>query len=79
MTLKLNDECGDAIHTSLSADINDLYEGIEIAATAKTDTTPINHRAKVYARPELKPLGCLSTLIMGQSGAGIDSVARREF
>ena len=77
--LKITDECGDAIHTSLSADINDLYEGIEIAATAKTDTTPINYRGKVYSRPTLRQLGCLSTLIMGQSGAGIDSIARREF
>ena len=77
--LKVNNECDFNIHTSSSADANDLHEGIEIAATVKRDSTPINHKSKTYSRPTLKQIGCLSTLIMGQSGAGIDSIARREF
>jgi hypothetical protein len=77
--LILDTGCDANDHGLSSADINDPQEGIEIAGTAKTGTAPNNHRTKVYARPELKQIGCLSTLIMGQSGAGIDSVARREF
>ena len=77
--LAINDEYDAGNHGLSSADINDLQDGIEIAAAVKTGSIPVDHGSKTYSRPTLRHLGCLSTLIMGMSGAGIDSVARREF
>ncbi len=35
------------------------------------------HRLKPYTAPRLNKIGDLHTLILGQSGLGVDSVSRR--
>ena len=77
--LELNSEIGGISNKAPSHKVDGVRECNNNRDAADFDPTSIDEKSKVYSRPQLRHLGYLSTLTMGMSGAGIDSVARREF
>ncbi len=76
--ININNGNDDRVYRLSLANIDAFREGVEDTVTCKNEPASFKQTAKAYSKPIINQLGSLSTLIMGQSGAGIDSIARRE-